>query len=217
MSLDLKNIDPNNPGDWPPPIKAVVILILCALVAGAGYYFDTQHQLLELQKAEQQELSLKSDFEQKAKKAANYEAYKQQVEEMKQSLGAMLRQLPNKTEVANLLVDVSQTGLAAGLEFELFRPTGEARKEFYAELPIELKVNGSYHAFGEFVSGVAALPRIVTLHNINITSSSPKAGEKPVLTLAATARTYRYLDEDEQAPPPAAAAPAKPKAKGGKK
>jgi len=183
----------------------VVILILCLMVAGAGYWFDTQIQLEELDKVQQQEIALKKDYEQKAKKAANYDRYKQQVEEMKQSLGAMLRQLPNKTEVANLLVDISQTGLAAGLEFDLFDPMGESKQEFYAELPIEIKVKGTYHSFGEFVSGVAALPRIVTLHNINITNNagqtghqSSKPGEPPVLLMAATARTYRYLDEEDQ-------------------
>lgn len=191
MNLDeLSNIDFSSPGDWPFPIKAFAILLLWAAVGGAGYYFDTQHQLAALEKGEQGEVSLKADFEKKQAKAANYERYRQQVEEMKQSLGAMLRQLPNKTEVANLLVDVSQTGLGAGLEFELFDPGNEAPRDFYAELPITLRVKGGYHEFGEFVSGLAALPRIVTIHDISI------SGRGEELTMAAIAKTYRYLDEE---------------------
>ncbi len=130
-------------------------------------------------------------FSTKAKKAANLDKYKKQMKEMEQSLGAMLRQLPSKTEVAELLVDVSQTGLASGLEFELFKPEPERPLEFYAELPIKLRVKGTYHEFGDFVSGVAALPRIVTLHDFSI---QPKGDE---LTMEATAKTYRYLEEGE--------------------
>ncbi len=194
MNLEeLSNIDPSSPGDWPGVIKAAAILLLCAAVGGAGYYFDTQHQIKALETAEQEEVSLKADFEKKQAKAANYERYKQQVEEMKQSLGAMLRQLPNKTEVANLLVDVSQTGLGAGLEFELFDPGSESPQDFYAELPITLRVKGGYHEFGDFVSGLAALPRIVTIHDISISGSGQE------LTLSAKAKTYRYLDAEENA------------------
>lgn len=194
MNLEeLSNIDPSSPGDWPGVIKAAAILLLCAAVGGAGYYFDTQHQIKALETAEQEEVSLKADFEKKQAKAANYERYKQQVEEMKQSLGAMLRQLPNKTEVANLLVDVSQTGLGAGLEFELFDPGSESPQDFYAELPITLRVKGGYHEFGDFVSGLAALPRIVTIHDISISGSGQE------LTMSAKAKTYRYLDAEENA------------------
>jgi len=141
---------------------------------------------------------LRTTFEGKQKKAANLDAYKQQLAEMQESFGAMLRQLPDKTEVAALLVDVSQTGLAAGLEFELFKPTGEVPKDFYAELPIQIQVVGGYHEFGNFISGLAALPRIVTIHNISIAPRSKRGGgvssENP-LTLKATAKTYRYLEE----------------------
>ncbi len=160
---------------------------------GAGWYFlNTEAQYLQLEQAEKVEQDLRQDFEIKQAKAANLEAYRAQLAEMQESFGAMLRQLPNKTEVADLLVDVSQTGLAAGLEFELFQPQGEVPKDFYAELPIKIKVVGDYHEFGEFVSGLAALPRIVTIHNVQI---SPRKGRSGSLLLEATARTYRYLDE----------------------
>jgi type IV pilus assembly protein PilO len=196
---DLNNLDFSNIGIWPAPIKAVLILVLCILLGVGWYYYDTEDQLIRLEKVEKEELTLRSDFEKKQAKAVNLEAYKKQLEEMKQSFGAMLRQLPNKTEVADLLVDVSQTGLAAGLEFELFDPAGEIPKEFYAELPIVLKVNGDYHEFGEFISGLAALPRIVTIHNIKIYPTKQRKGRvRPGgrLTLEAIAKTYRYLDEE---------------------
>ncbi|MCU7854635.1 MAG: type 4a pilus biogenesis protein PilO, partial [Candidatus Thiodiazotropha sp. (ex Lucinoma borealis)] len=145
---------------------------------------------------EKKELELRNTFETKQAKASNLEAYRKQLEEMKQSFGTMLRQLPDKTEVAELLVDVSQTGLAAGLEFELFKPQAEVPREFYAELPIELIVTGKYHEFGSFISGLAALPRIVTIHDIKIERGDPKE-EGDDLLLKATAKTYRYLDEEE--------------------
>ena len=147
---------------------------------------------MRLEKAESKELELRQTFEAKAKKAANLAAYEQQLDEMKESFGAMLRQLPNKTEVAELLVDISQTGLASGLEFELFKPQTEVPKEFYAELPISIRVKGNYHEFGNFISGVAALPRIVTVHDINM-----QPGEDGELTMDMLAKTYRYMDEEE--------------------
>jgi type IV pilus assembly protein PilO len=159
-----------------------------------GYWFDTQEQLAVLERARQSEDRLKKDFEVKQAKAVNLEAYRQQMTEMEESFGTMLRQLPSKTEVADLLVDITQTGLASGLEFELFKPGNASPKEFYAELPIEVKVVGTYHSFGEFVSGVAALPRIVTLHDISV-SASPKV--EGSLLMQANAKTYRYLDEEE--------------------
>jgi type IV pilus assembly protein PilO len=196
---DLNNLDFSNVGIWPAPVKGAVILVLCILLGIGWFYYDTQDQIVRLDKQEEEEQTLRKDFEAKQAKAANLEAYRKQLEEMKQTFGAMLRQLPNKTEVADLLVDVSQTGLAAGLEFELFDPVGEVPKEFYAELPINLKVNGDYHEFGEFISGLAALPRIVTIHDIKI---YPRVVERKTgrsagsLTLEAVARTYRYLDEE---------------------
>jgi type IV pilus assembly protein PilO len=160
-----------------------------------GYWFHTKEQLAELASVESRELDLRVIFEKKAQQAANLEAYEQQLEEMRESFGAMLRQLPNKTEVADLLVDVSQTGLAAGLEFELFNPQSEIPRDFYAELPITIRVIGNYHEFGDFVSGVAALPRIVTLGDITIAGKGKKSD---LLAMNLTAKTYRYLEEDER-------------------
>ncbi|MFU8837795.1 MAG: type 4a pilus biogenesis protein PilO [Thiohalomonadaceae bacterium] len=186
-----QNLDPDNIGNWPILVRSLIILLVCAAVLGAGYYFDTQHQMVALEQVQAQESRLKRDFEQKQAKAANLEAYKIQMAEMEESFGTMLRQLPGRTEVEDLLDDITQKGLASGLEFVLFRPANETRRDFYAELPIAIDVRGDYHQMGQFVAGVAALPRIVTLHNIAISSREEK------LTMTATARTYRYLDEDE--------------------
>lgn len=195
MTLDdLNNLDFQNPGGWPLPVKLVAMLIVFIAILGAAYYYDTMPQREKLASAEQKEQELKNSFETKQKKAANLDALKRQMQEMEQSFGDMLRQLPNQTEVAGLLVDISQTGLAAGLEFELFKPGQEQPAEFYAELPIEISVLGDYHQFGEFVSGVAELPRIVTTHDINISRKGAKEGE---LKMTATAKTYRALEEEE--------------------
>lgn len=191
---DLNELDFNDMGNWPVPAKALAITVVCAVILFLGYYFDTKDQLAELERFEKKEKELKTTFKTKANKAANLEAYKQQMADMNQSFGAMLKQLPSKTEVAELLVDVSQTGLASGLEFELFKPQGEVPLDFYAELPIQLRMKGDYHEFGNFVSGVAALPRIVTLHDFSI-----KPGKEGGLIMQATAKTYRYLDQDELA------------------
>lgn len=188
---ELNDLDLSNIGDWPGPIKALLILILCGALGAGWYYLDTEDQIVQLKKVEKQEQDLREKFENKQAKAVNLELYERQLEEMKQSFGAMLRQLPDKTEVAELLVDVSQTGLASGLEFELFDPLGENRKDFYAELPIKIKVKGDYHQFGNFISGLATLPRIVTIHDITISSKS-----KGNLEMEAVAKTYRYLDEE---------------------
>ena len=188
---ELNDLDLSNIGDWPGPIKALLILILCAGLGAGWYYFDTEDQIKKKKKVESQERDLRTKFEKKQAKAVNLELYERQLEEMKQSFGAMLRQLPDKTEVAELLVDVSQTGLASGLEFELFDPLGENRKDFYAELPIKIKVKGDYHQFGNFISGLATLPRIVTIHDISIESKG-----KGRLEMEAVAKTYRYLDEE---------------------
>jgi type IV pilus assembly protein PilO len=193
---DINELDLNNIGEWPLLIKAIVILIVCIAIGAAVYYFDTQAQLRRLDQERAKELDLRKTFETKQRKAANLDAYRQQLEEMKESFGAMLRQLPDKTEVAALLVDVSQTGLAAGLEFELFQPEGEQSKDFYAELPINIRVTGRYHEFGRFISGLAALPRIVTIHNVKISNPAGERGaEDSKLLLEAQVKTYRYLDE----------------------
>jgi type IV pilus assembly protein PilO len=198
----LNELSLNNVGDWPTPVKAVATLVLCAAAAFAVYHFDTNDQLTRLDAERTKEAELRSSFETKQAKAANLEAYEQQLEAMKESFGTMLRQLPDKTEVAGLLVDVSQTGLAAGLEFKLFQPEGEGQKDFYAELPIKVNVTGHYHEFGRFVSGLAALSRIVTIHDVKIDAPPPQAAKTPAtdpagpkLNLQATVKTYRYLDE----------------------
>lgn len=196
--IDLNDLDFSNIANWPLAARTFVIILIAIAVIGLGYWFDIKDQRLRLDQAKNRENELKSEFETKARKAANLEAYEQQLEEMRQSFGAMLRQLPNKTEVADLLVDVSQTGLASGLEFDLFKPQGEIPLEFYAELPISIKVRGTYHEFGAFVSGVAALPRIVTIHDIAIQPAGKDAANDE-LSMELTAKTYRYLDESEEA------------------
>ena len=148
----------------------------------------------KVEKVEKEEVTLKDALEIKQKKAANLNVLKEQLAEMKQSFGDIIRQLPDKTEVAGLIVDISQTGLAAGLEFKLFKPSAERPIEFYSELPISIEVVGNYHQFGEFVSGVASLPRIVTIHDVGIT----KVGDQGTLVMNATARTYRALDEEKE-------------------
>jgi type IV pilus assembly protein PilO len=194
----LRNLDPNDPGRWPLGVRLGTAILLFLTVASAGYYFfvwKSLHPLLLEARAKETELF--GTLENKARKAANLQAYKDQLAEMEKSFGAMLRQLPNKTEVPNLLVDISQTGLAAGLEEKLFQPQGEGRKDFYAELPISIRLTGGYHQMGNFAAGIAALPRIVTLHDIEIT---PAGKDTPGgLVLNVTAKTYRYLDDEEQA------------------
>jgi len=196
MTLDeLNELDFSNVGDWPLLVKIILIVLLCALIGVAWYFLDIEKQYVALDRVEKVEQDLRLDFESKQARAANLEAYRTQLAEMRESFGAMLRQLPNRTEVADLLVDVSQTGLAAGLEFELFQPQSEQPREFYAELPIKLRVTGTYHQFGEFVSGLAALPRIVTIHDIVIKPRNAKRDAATgLLVLEATAKTYRYLD-----------------------
>ena len=197
MNMDLNELDLTNVARWPAAARAVVILFLMGGVIFLGYWFHAKDQLVDLTRVEEKEVGLKVIFETKAKQAVNLEAYEKQLEEMRESFGAMLRQLPNKTEVADLLVDVSQTGLASGLEFRLFQPRAEIPREFYAELPISIQVIGNYHEFGEFISGVAALPRIVTAHDVSIVKSG--TGENNLLKMVLTAKTYRYLDEEETA------------------
>ena len=196
--IDLSDIDVNDIkkiGSASTPVKVIIIILLCLIAAGAGLFFDTKAQLEILEKAEQEEQTLRTTFDEKQSKAANLDAYAQQLEDMKQSFGALLRQLPNKTEIESLLTDISQTGIASGLEIEYFKPEGLSPKEFYAEFPIKLRVTGRYHQFGKFVSGVAALPRIVTMRNISIKRHKDKAGV--LLEMEVTAVTYQYLDEQE--------------------
>lgn len=197
LAAELKRLDINNIGNWPMLFKGVAIGMICIGVLGLGVYLDTMGQIQELRQAQGKELELKKSFEEKQAKAVNLAAYQKQMEEMQKVFGELLRQLPSKTEVAALLVDISQVGVASGLEFELFKPEPEVPVEFYAELPIKIRVNGTYHEFGNFVSGVAALPRIVTLHDFTVTQPKDKDKKKGGLVMEATAKTYRYLDEGE--------------------
>ena len=185
---DLKQI-----GSAPLPVKIIIIIVLCAVLVIAGYFLDITSQKAELEQAIDKEQELRQVFSGKQAKAANLEAYKQQLEEMRASFGALLRQLPNETEIETLLTDISQTGISAGLEIDYFKPEGLRPKEFYSEYPIKIKVTGRYHQFAEFISGVAALPRIVTVQDIIIKPADPKGGVK--LTMELTAVTYQYLDE----------------------
>lgn len=191
LKQQLDNLDFKDIGNWPIVIKIGAITLLCVAVLLVGLWFDTRPQLDQLDQARKKEEALKADFSQKQHLAANLTIYQQQMEEMKRSFGTMLRQLPSKTEIAELLVDVSQTGLTNGLEFELFKPEAEVPADFYAVLPIKIKVTGDYHEFGRFVSDVAVLPRIVTLHDINIVPSK----DNKTLSMELTAKTYRYLEE----------------------
>ncbi|BCU05370.1 type 4a pilus biogenesis protein PilO [Allochromatium tepidum] len=193
---ELNQLDLNSFGEWPAPIKAVAILIACVVLGGLAYYYDTSGQLERLAQEQRTEQDLRTSLQTKQQKAANLQAYRDQLAEMQESFGAMLKQLPNRTEVAALLVDVSQTGLANGLEFELFQPENEIAREFYAELPIRVRVRGNYHDFGRFVSGLAALPRIVTIHNVQISGGSGQGTAGEPIALEATVKTYRYMEEE---------------------
>ena len=192
------HLEPDNIGNAPTPIKMGVFITLFVLIIAAGIYFDTQEQLRVLENHEKKEVELKGNFKVKAERAAKLELYKEQLAEMEASFGALLRQLPETTEVESLLVDVSQTGLAAGLEIKRFRPSDEEKKGFYAELPITLEVSGSFHQLATFISGLAALPRIVTISDMKLSPTNEKDATSGKLNMSATAKTYRYLQEDEQ-------------------
>ena len=195
---DIRTLDPNDPGRWPFPIRAGVVAICFVLVTVLLFYFfvySKQQPILDQVRTE--EITLRRTFEDKHRKAVNLAVYQQQLADIERSFGALLRQLPGKTEVPSLLVDISQVGVAAGLEEKLFQPSGEIKKDFYAELPIKIKVIGSYHQMGEFVSGIAALPRIVTLDEMKITRENKDVYDN--LSFELTAKTYRYLDDAEVA------------------
>ena len=191
----LQSLDTNDIGRWPLLFRGVLIaVIFVAVSVGGSYYFVYRTKALLLEQAEAKEIELKATFVAKQSRAANLDAYKVQLKEMEVSFGAMLRQLPSRTEVPSLLVDISQTGLAAGLEERLFQPSSEIKKDFYAELPIKIRLQGSFHDLAQFVSGIAALPRIVTLHDVLIQPEKNMGGNNLVLDV--TAKTYRYLGEE---------------------
>ncbi|MDD2743895.1 MAG: type 4a pilus biogenesis protein PilO [Rhodocyclaceae bacterium] len=191
---DFRGMNPNDPGAWPLIPRITVLLGLFIVILVAGWWFLWNDQMTELDAKKAEEETLKQQFIDKKRQAINLDLYTQQLGEIDRSFGALLKQLPNKSEIEALLIEVNQAGLGRGLQFELFRPGQEQIKEFYAELPISVKINGSYHDFGTFAADIAKLPRIVTLNNIAIA-----AGKDGMLTLDATTKTFRYLDEEEVA------------------
>jgi type IV pilus assembly protein PilO len=211
---DIQNLNAENIGTAPVTIKVVLIALVCVALLLLGYWKLTIPQLEEHKQATQKEVTLKESFETKQKKAANLEALRQQLLDIEESFGDMLKRLPREAEVAGLLVDISQQGLGAGLEFELFKPATAQPADFYSELPIQIRVIGNYHEFGEFISGVSDLPRIVTTHDVKIQGRDIAKG---VLVMESTAKTYFLAEEEEEEQAPAKKQPAaKAKAKGRK-
>jgi len=219
---DLRNLDRNNVGGWPKSIKTFFAVLIFAVILLAGWWFKIRDQQADLERQQAKEQTLKKEFSEKQQKVVNLDAYRKQLEDMKEMLRTMLRQLPSKTEMPDLLVDISQTALAAGIVVDLFQPGAEVIKEFYAEKPIQLKMLGTYHQFGTFISGVASLPRVVilTMHDVSLKPAA-KAAPGPggaasqalagggQLLLEGTVKTYRYVDDEESAAAQAAAKPAK--------
>jgi len=207
---ELKQLDTKNPGGWPWPFKIVAVLLIFVLIIVAAFFLLYQTQLEDLGKEEKKEADLKTVFVEKKKLAVNLEAYQQQRAEIEQSFGALLKQLPTRSEMDALLIDINQAGLGRGLQFDLFKPAAtENVTEFYAERPINLKVNGNYHDLGAFASDISKLPRIVLLNDLSIVG-----GKDGALSMDAVAKTYRYLDPDEVAAQrKTKSAPAKPGAK----
>lgn len=193
---DLQNLDMEDPGGWPALFKGLAAVFVIVAILAMGYFLKFKDQWAVLEGKEREEITLRQEFERKQQKAANLEAYRAQLEEMEEILRSMLRQLPSKTEIPNLLQDVSQTALATGIRIERFQPQAENVKDFYAEKPIALRMVGSYHQFGEFVSGVASLARVVilTMHDISLKPVDKNSDE---LALEGMVKTYRYVDENE--------------------
>ncbi len=190
---DFKNLDTENIGEWPPTVKLCGIIIIFLLIGFLGWQYDLKNMEGKVEQAKRKEIELRNSFEFKQQKAANLPALKQQLKDIEETFGDLLKRLPSKSEIGELLVDISQQGLGAGLEFELFKPGDEQPRDFYAEVPIEIKVIGSYHQFGNFISGVSDLPRIVT-NNKLVIYRDKKEGE---MILETVAKTYRYLDDGE--------------------
>jgi type IV pilus assembly protein PilO len=210
MTLDdLRSLNYRDAGNWPLLPKMLALMAIVAVILVLGYMLDWKDQWDALEAAQGEEVKLKDQYSQKKAKAINFELYVQQLSEVEQSFGALVKQLPNRSEIDALLTDINQAGLGRGLQFELFRPAAQEKMaEFYAELPIKIKITGTYHDMGAFASDVAQLPRIVTLNDINIVN------EKGTLVMESDAKTFRYLDEEEIAKQ---RAQAKAKAKGAKK
>lgn len=210
---DLRDADFTDLGSAPGSVRYFLLSVVLILILVAGYFLLVDDKKIELEQTRQQELALQADFEYKQQKAANLEAYEKQLEDMQELLQTMFRQLPNKTEMDKLLVDVSQTALAAGIDVQLFEPLAESFQDFYAERPISVRMLGDYHEFGDFVSGVAALPRVVilTMHDISLkraaANQSRYGDSEGRLILEGTVKTYRYVDEEEVAQRAAEQAP----------
>ena len=209
---DFRGLNPNDVGSWPVVPRVAVLVALFVVLIGAGWWFVWQDQIDALDGKRNEEVKLKEEFLNKKRQAVNLDLHIQQLNEIDRSFGALLKQLPNKSEVEALLVEINQSGMGRGLQFELFKPGQELVKDFYAELPISVKLTGNYHDFGAFAGDIGRLSRIVTLNNLSINvNSQAKDG---ALTLDAVTKTFRYLDEEELARQKKAAADAK---KGGKK
>lgn len=194
LQRDFRGLDPNDPGQWPVLPRVVTLFALFSAIVAGGWWFDWSDQFAMLETREREELALKEDWLNKKRQAVNLAEYRRQLSEIDRQFGALLKQLPNRSEIESLLADINQAGLGRGLQFELFKPGSEGSKDFYAELPIAVRVTGNYHDLGEFVSDVAQMPRIVTLNDIAI-----EAMKEGNLKFDATAITYRYLDDEEVA------------------
>jgi len=187
--FDINDLDINNAGIWPAPIKAIVVLIIFGLIMGGGYWFFINDQYVQLDRVEKTEQDLRKKYEEKAYQVANLEVFKAQMVEMEETFGALVRQLPSETEVPGLLEDITNTALGSGLALKEVKLQSEQKRDFYSELPINIRVSGSYHELASFVSSVASLPRIVTLHDLTI---KPTGGDNEQLDMQVVARTYRY-------------------------
>jgi type IV pilus assembly protein PilO len=194
LLAQFQNLNPRDPGAWPPLPKAISLLGLFVLILVGGYFGDWDGQLETKTNLENDEVKLKEEYKNKKGQAINLDLYRQQLREIDSSFGALLKQLPNRSQMDALLVDINQAGLGRGLQFDLFKPaTSETARDFYAELPIQIRVTGGYHDMGQFAADISQLPRIVTLNDITL------AAAKDTITMDATAKTFRYLDEEEVA------------------
>lgn len=187
--FDINDLDLNNAGIWPAPVKAIVVLIVFCVILGGGYWFFVKDQYAQLERVEKTEQDLRKKYEEKAYQVANLEVFKSQMVEMEETFGALVRQLPSETEVPGLLEDITNTALGNGLALQEVKLQSEQKRDFYSELPINIRVSGSYHELASFVSSVASLPRIVTLHDLTI---KPTGGDGEQLDMQVVARTYRY-------------------------
>lgn len=193
-NVNLSDLDINDAGNWPFVVKLIVSILILAVIVAGGWHFFWKDLQLQAERVAAEEVQLRQQFETRQRRAANLEAYEELLADMREELADRLRQLPSRGEIPQLLADVSQAGLGVGLDFELFRPGSIQQREFYAERPIQIEVRGNYHQFGRFISEVANMPRIVTVHDVSISRNNSDDGD---LSMQATARTYWYLDDEE--------------------